>query len=223
MHHKLLPHVVVLVLAFALSASADIVFENTSTRLSFGGVDQGYSSTNEFGDQIVLADTAREVDQFSFQYFLKVNSGVSTGLEVARIRFYANDGGMVSGANSPGTMLWDSGDFSIPVSDGFVKTLPVPNIVVPDTFTWTILFGNVLPTETTGLPLYNPPTVGSDFSDFWELNGSSWELRFNRNFPVNFDASVDAIGMAVPEPSTVAMIAISGLAWLGCARSRSRR
>jgi hypothetical protein len=145
-------------------AFAEIVYDDLTTPVSASGVNQGYSSANEFGDQITLSGTGRQVNDFKFSYFLKVNSGVSTGLEIARIRFYSNNGQQVSASSfAPGTLLWDTGDFSLPVTDSLVWDKPVPNITVPSSFTWTVLFGNILPNESAGLSQYDPPTSRFEF------------------------------------------------------------
>jgi hypothetical protein len=221
MKNKLVLCVSTLAVASAVSASADIVYDNSTTRVNVGGVDQGYSSGNEFGDQIILGGSARDVTQFSFEYFLKVNSGVSTGLETARIRFYKNDGPQVNVTGfAPGTLLWDSGDFSIPVSDALAYDLAVPNITVPNTFTWTVSFGNVLGTETAGLSMYDPPTVGNGFDDYWENNGGTWELR--KNSDPSIATSFGGIVEAVPEPGTVTLGALAGAALVGYMMKRRK-
>src|SRR5882762_8762287 len=92
MKKQLVASACLVIIASASSASGATVYDNLATPVNVGGSNQSYSSINEFGDQIVLAGTSRDVTDFKFSYFLKVNSGVSTGLEIARIRFYKNDG-----------------------------------------------------------------------------------------------------------------------------------
>jgi hypothetical protein len=106
------------------------------------------------------------------------------------------------------------------MSDALVWDRTVPNVTVPDSFTWSILFGNILPTESAGLLLFDPPTIGSNFNSFWENAGGTWQLRTNANpsIPMNFGAQVSAVG--VPEPTALALVAV-GIA-LFCIGIRNR-
>ena len=194
--------------------TSSIVYDNSTTDL---GKTYGVNGT-EFGDEITLAGTDRNVNEFQFQYFL---SGNASGNETADLRFYANDGPTVSrtlpdGSTiqvpTPGTLLYDSGSFSL--SKGFqVADATGLNVTVPNNFTWTVTLNGVDSNESAGLLLYDPPTVGSSFADFWQKNNGSWNtyLFDNGATPANFAARVSA----VPEPATIAYALLAGASWLG--------
>src|SRR4051812_49303027 len=61
-----------------------IVYEDST---NYSG--QFNHSANEYGDEIILAGTARLVTQFQFEYY---GSFTPDGNESARLRFYSNTG-----------------------------------------------------------------------------------------------------------------------------------
>lgn len=151
------------ILFVAAVAQADVVYNNTTTPLN-----TRYASTAEFGDQIVLAGSNRLLTNFTFEYF-----GLNfSGDEQARFRIYRNDGA----GGAPNTSIYDSGLFNVGATAAATLSFDL-TLAVPDTFTWTVLFTGIGAGESAGLDLFSPPTVGSDFSDYWEKNGSTWELR----------------------------------------------
>ncbi|MDB6053977.1 MAG: hypothetical protein JWN25_1500 [Verrucomicrobiales bacterium] len=208
-------------LALAVSeshSSATIVFNNTTGDL---GKDFVVPTSVEVGDEIKLSTGASAIlTNFNFQYFL---TGTTTGNESARVRFYKNDGAPSSaGPNTPSTVLFDSGFFHIDPTTRLVLTFdssvgaPFP-LVVPNDFTWSIVFNNLDPAGTAGLTLYNPPSVGLDSAEYWDKSSGSWVLKSAANgSSINFAAQVQA----VPEPGTFALI---GLAGLGLAAARRFR
>ena len=125
--------------AYTVFAS-EIVYSNTTTEVlvEFQGNMVGLYPPiiEEYGDQITLGGTNRLIDDFKFAFWL-ASASVFNGDETARIRFYANDS---SGA--PGTVLYDSGAvaFTPAVGDNYI-TLSNLSVLVPDTITWTVLFG----------------------------------------------------------------------------------
>jgi hypothetical protein len=84
--------------------------------------------------------------------------------------------------------------------------------VVDDHFTWTVTFSGIDGAEEAGLQIYDPPTIGSSFKDFWQRTGGDWSLFLidNGDVPGNFSARITA----VPEPTTLALI-VAGLGALG--------
>ena len=207
--------------ALSATAYAEIVYDNSNPK-SYQG--QWFNAGVEFGDQVNLAGSSRLLTDFKVDYYL---SPAASGNEVAQIRFYANDGasnGQVNG--TPGTLLFDSGTFALSTTvdaKGFntidINLSSSGGVNVPDSFTWTILFGGIDPIEQAGVLFYNPPTVGSSYDDFWAKSADgSWALN---TFPAagrvaNFGAQVTAI----PEPGTVALAVVGGLIWLGVAARR---
>lgn len=190
-----------------------IAYDNSSTDLSNKGY--GVNGT-EFGDQITLAPgTPRTVTEFKFEYFLN-----AIGSGTAQVFFYKNDGAATQvtqgnetvTVNAPGTLLYSSPVLTLGTQ---FQTADISGISVdvPDSFTWTVKF-NVGQNDTAQLRLYDPPTVGSSFADFWQNSGGSWNtyLFDNGATPANFAARVYT---AVPEPGTIALALVAGLGWIG--------
>jgi hypothetical protein len=190
------------------SANASLVFDNSTTDL-FRRFNPG---SVEVGDEIVLAGSDRLVTNFVFQYY----GENFTGDELARVRFYINDGAPSSGAARPSTVLYDSGPFSVTATPRNtlvfdLATLAAGNpwnpgqgILVPDAFTWTVQFYN--PDNNlgyqAGVDMYDPPTVGYDYNSYWDNDPlSGWLLKTNASYNMNFGARVEA----VPEPNAVVL------------------
>ena len=205
-------------LALCLPTYAATVYDNTAanlnTRLSAGSL--------EIGDQILLAGTDRTLTSFTFQYYLQ---SPSAGDETLRLRFYRQDG--LSG--QPGSLLFDSGAFSVPTTAGssvqitdFASGVAVPlTTSLPDMFTWSVSFGGIGAGETGGVNLFGPPTIGNSVVDYWENDGANWvnkRVDFgNPLIPTDFAATVEA----VPEPSTIGLLLVGGAVVL--IRFKSRR
>jgi hypothetical protein len=205
-------------LAGATVMAQTIVFDNTDPN---NYLERFHSPGNgiEFGDEVTLAGTERILTDFSFEYF----ASALTGNETGELFFRLLDGPVIGeGAaerNTPGTILYSSGEFNI--SSGF-QTVSVSGIAipVPDTFVWSVRFDGLEGAEEAGLLFYDPPTVGSSFDDFWQITPFGWETFVANGgaIPGNFAAQIQA----VPEPSTYAFALLAGLGWLGFARYRRR-
>jgi hypothetical protein len=185
-----------------------IVYDNTN-----GDLDTRLNAGNfEIGDEIILARSERFPTSFTFQYY----GENFTGDEELRVRFYKNDGpATLSGALTPGTIIFDTGFFLIPGSprqvlifEDFVSNAVVPlTAPLPDSFTWSVQFFLGSGTPTAGVDLFSPPTVGNNYPDYWENDGSAWTLR-SGPVPIDFGARITA----VPEPrlAPVALLAVAG-------------
>lgn len=199
----------VLAFASAQTSRADLVYADTVNLTPY----VLNSSNYIVGDEIILAGTSRLATNFTFEFW---SSGLSSSATV-QIRFYLNDG--TGGA--PGTLLWDSGiDTLFTISPNLLTTNGAtlsydPEVVVPNQFTWTVQFDN-LGGGTAGVPIYTPPNVGGNFSDYWQNDGTGWLLKTNASTDMSFGASLQA---TVPEPSTLAL-ALVGAAGLLIARRR---
>lgn len=182
-----------------------VIYDNAVTPLN-----TYFASQSEFGDQITTPGGGWIADTFTFEYFASGLSGNETG----KVRFYANDGDLLSSGNTstPKTLLYESGSFklvngNIPVT---VTDLVGLNVLLPKSFTWTIEPTGVTGAEVFGLKLYNPPLVGSSFNDFWQKQGTDWVLKQVSGNVANFGAQL----IAVPEPSAVTLLALGGVALL---------
>lgn len=183
------------------SANATVVYDNSVNDLSVNF----NPGTNEVGDEIVLAGTDRYVTNFIFQYY----ATNLVGNEEVRVRFYKNDGPpSSSGPLTPGTVFYDSGFFNIGVFGATPRatlifdrsTLQEYNgndILAPDSFTWSVQFRNMGGGGSFGETLYNPPTVGQNYNDYWDNTGTAWQLKTNLSTGISFAARIEAT--AVPE------------------------
>ena len=179
------------------AAQAEIAYQNTTgdlnTLLNPG--------TFEVGDEILLAYGGGVITNFTFQYTASFSAA-----RQAQLRFYQNDGPLMSGFSSPGTMFFDSGLFSVGTGSHTLifDTDFGAGLVAPGNFTWSVQFFGLTGGDTAGLDLFNPVTVGNNYNDYWDNNGTGWTLRQDTNaipIPINFAAQVEVI----PEPSTVAL------------------
>ena len=180
--------------------------------------------TASAGNEVVLAGSAPSDYITSFQVqFSLVNSGASplsgnpTGNEQVEVSFYNNDGSLVSGYPSPGSLLWTSGFASMSAiglalfTEGSTLTYS-PGVVVPRDFTWVMTFQNVPSGESAGLGLFSEPagpSVGGNFDDAWVNSGSGWQLEeaAQGNPALQFGAVL--IARTTPQPG------ISGLSVAG--------
>lgn len=195
------------------SGLASTVFDNSDLA---NNKNRAYSPGNgvEFGDQIFLSGNERRITDFQFDYFVSANAG---GNERAELFFYQNNG---AGGTAPGTQLYRSGQFAL--DKGFQSILAQGlSVTVGNTFTWTVQFSGIDLNEQAGLLVFDPPTVGSSFDDFWVKNtDGSWStfLIDGGAVPGNFSARV----IAVPEPTTLAFAMSMGLMWIGYRTYRKR-
>lgn len=208
--------VALVMVATTFIAQAEIVYNNSTgdsnIRLNPG--------TREIGDEIVLGGSARMITDFTFQYWGENFFGDD---EEARVRFYLNDGpNSPAGPQVPSTLFYDSDWFSISetprstlIITDFITGAIVPlNGLLPESFTWTVRFRGVdaIDGESAGVDLYNPPTVGGNYLEYWENTGpGGWEYRGETNgIALNFGARISA----VPEPSMIALGLVAGMAVL---------
>jgi hypothetical protein len=197
--------------------------------------------TSQVGDQIILATDSglladRSLTYFSFEYWgaNSIHPSTFSGAIQARVEFYANDGTpttMSSGYAPPGTSFYDSGWFSVPTPTNratFVFTegslpgdFPVGGLWMPvaSNMTWTVQFRHLGAGDSMGVDIYSPPTVGQDYPDYWQNDGSGWALLTN-SVPMDFAVVMAA---TVPEPSTLALSVCGGLGLLIVARRFRRK
>jgi len=212
------------------SAQTAVVFDNSSNLIN---TTPDFSFGREYGDELALAGTARTVVGFDFAYFGNFGANQAN----FTIRFYANNGADAfpgtPTALRPGTLLWDSGAQTLFNGVNSVN-LTVPEIVVPDHFTWSVTFGGIDGSlgNQAALMLANPATVGAilpgndtlptlvgSYEDFWKkdepTDDNSWAL-YNFGFgPQDPKGNFYAKVTATPEPGVWALgITGLGLVWL---------
>jgi hypothetical protein len=187
---------------------ASPVYDNSAndlfTRFEVGGM--------EVGDEISLASPANRVTRFSFEYWGLGGgpAGAFNGGVQVILRFYKNDGPLLTNvafsARVPQTLIFKSKPFPISATDrsvlvyteeaDFTNSAAADVLLtgpLPSSFTWTVQFIGLGAGDTAGLDLYSPPTIGSSFPDYWEFNGSEWELlTYHAAPPINFGARLEA-------------------------------
>jgi hypothetical protein len=163
------------------------------------------------------------------------------GGETLTLKLYAMDGAPTSGSfgfNTPGTLLFEE---TVPIGASLSGLATFSDasgsIVLPSTIAVSLSFGGIDNGELAGPLLFDPPTVGDSFNDFWALGypnaGDPWSLFVIDDpdnpgglLPVNFgiritgdsgvlyDNLVNPLGLAlaVPEPGT--WVSMGGLALL---------
>ncbi|MFQ5495013.1 MAG: HYR domain-containing protein [Phycisphaerae bacterium] len=183
-----------LCVALALGASTapgQVVYQNND--LGTRGLDHGFG-LQEGGDQITLSGPCRDITQLE----LAIVVGALAPVDLV-VRIYANDGPVspnAADANEPGTPLFQSGVITVQAFDplGFnIFTVPVPNVTVPDTFTWTIerVDGVFL-----SLPRFGPPSIGSSSDFIWTHFPPDWSPSSQAVVSNSFYAVVTAAGGA---------------------------
>ncbi len=206
-----------------LSLGASMVRAEVVYDLSGGPGNSYYQGFKEFGDELHLT-SGGVIESFSFDYF--ANYSQSAGVT---FKIYANDGGLVSGSSTPGTLL-DARTLDVASGGGHVQIqypYDAAN-VLPSTITYTVTFSGIGggSSNRAGLILPNSdPTVGSSFNDIWQRTGpgaSDWALiqvtdQDGNPVIANFKATVTT----VPEPGTMALLALGGLGLVVLARRRS--
>lgn len=157
----------------------------------------------------------------------------STAPVTARLLFFANDGSQygAGGPVSPGTVLYDSGFFTLPVSPvgGSYQSLEASaangdwlagQLLLPRTFTWAVQFTNIdlfsdnaagLIIVTNDLPQWHSLGTNVNEYSYWQYEKTNnspalwgWTARTNTAYPNNFFGfAAQFQGELVPEPSPV--------------------
>jgi hypothetical protein len=187
----------VLLTALTPSASqADLIYDNTTT--AFTG--NWASTALQIGNEITAGGTARSVAQLEIGLWSQREPATLSTLQAF---LYANDGA----GGAPGTLLWQSAvkqNIALTGSPDLIA-FTVPNVTVPDTFTWTVQVGAATPVAAL-LPVFGPPTVGS-FVDDWFGGPGSWG-HGGAPYPLIYEARITA---AVPEFSTATLAGVLGV------------
>lgn len=158
----------------------------------------------------------------------------------ADIKFYRNDGVATNGYLSPGTLFYDTGWFDIlnPLAytsgtsnritytfgwaDLYTPGNPLvpisPGLALPSDFTVVYQFDGLTNGNQLGLPIFQPPTVGTNYGDYWLLNNTgNWELATNVAGPVAFGQRFIS---DTPEPSMLSLGTLGALLLGGLLKRR---
>ena len=188
----------------------DVVYQNVNPDW---GSFQPIESGEQIGDDVTLAGTARQVNQFQIFITNQFNQ-VYTGSFTARFFDIGSDG-------LPHNQLWQG---TIQVTDGMpmenlrTLTFAVPNVTVPDRFIWSLETNTNLPAPSAdgsdgmGLTINAPPQVGSSQDVAYFFDGTSWSTFDYHDSPPPIDpATFEAAINAVPEPASLAVLALAGI------------
>jgi hypothetical protein len=126
---------------------------------------------------------------------------------------YANNG--MGGA--PGTLLWQSAFVPDSYPGGLsLLTFDVPDVAVPNQFTWTLFYTNQNPQIPPALPTANAPTIGTYDIGWFEHSGSAWGQLATEGD--GFMAQI----VGVPEPGAGSLLS-AGVVGLWILRTWTRR
>ena len=232
-----------------LASSAGVrganLYNDTTTLVNPGYV-LNFPNNDLIGEQIWLGTgaTPMYLTNFSFEYY---DPGTSTTWPAgqstinADVRLYNNNGALVNGYASPGTIFYDSGIFGVPtayaanntssanlifslsdlqVPGNFGQALPA-NFVLPSNFTITVAFSGMTGQDAVGLPNFDPPTFGTNYGSYWYNVSGNWQLLTNSVGPVAFGAQFS--GTPTPEPTVLCLGALGGVMLTIMGRRRQRR
>jgi hypothetical protein len=217
------------ILAAATPLSADTIYDNSKNDLLI----RFNPGSFEVGDEIQLAGSARYLTNFAFEFWGENpnSSDLFTGDVQARVRFYQNDGPEFNGYAAPGSTFYDSGWFAIdqPTPRNTLRfiageALPEEGLFMPVglKMTWSVQFERAASADSVGIDIYSPVVEGASFPDYWENDGTGWQLK-NNLVPMDFAALLEASVIAVPESSTLTFSVLGGVILLfGLGRFRRR-
>lgn len=224
---------------------ADVLYQDTTNQTGINLT--GFDNNQQIGQEIWLGSVLPEyLTNFSFEYYSPDSSWSDT--VYADVRLFENNGPLTaSGYATPGTLFYDSGPVAVPnpiqyngdsASNGLVATyllsdLQFPtaggtalnsNFVLPTNFTFTVAFSGLTGAESVALPMFDPPTVGTNYNDYWYDASGTWELLTNANIPeLGFAAEFNGSPTPTPEPTVFALGALGGAMLAAFARRRQRR
>ena len=165
------------------TATEALVFDSLANGLG-NSLDSG---SLELGNQITLDGTERYPSSFALEYWgTNASQTRFVGAVTATVRFYQNDGpSLPTGEATPGTLLYNSGPINITATntgllllDEFQVSAAVPvAAALPSSFTWTISFSGLDPSDAAGLNFHGAPAVGQVSNGYWAHDKTGWTLQ----------------------------------------------
>jgi hypothetical protein len=224
-----------IILAGSVAVRGATLYQDTA--LASGQV-LNLPNNQTIGQQVWLGTLVPEyLTNFSFEYYSPY--AVYAGNVQMDVKLYQNDGALVSGYSSPGTLFYDSGNFTLTdpwvvngtnaatvifqLSDllsGNTQNLS-PTFVLPTNFTFSVTVSGMQGLDQVGLPLYGLATVGTNAGDYWYNASGNWQLLTNSQYRVAFGAQF--LGTPTPEPSVICLGACGAAVLTFMARRRQRR
>lgn len=181
-----------------------IVYDNI-----FNTSGEYFSMETEFGDEVILAGSARIFRSFELEYFAEFTQDNDHKVIV---RFYLNDGPEVApGAKAPGTLLLQTEAYNLAPGRNTISFEASDlsfdqDLILPNVFTWTIEtqgFDNT--NDSFGILLSDPVYIGNSFRDFWNVEAENGEfgprIFSDRRTAANFSQRIYASGGKAGEPN----------------------
>ncbi len=236
-----------IILASSAGVRGANLYNDTSTLVSPGYI-LNFPNNALIGEQIWLGTgaTPEYLTNFYFEYYDPGSSQTWPGGEStinADVRLYNNNGTVVNGYASPGTIFYDSGIFSVQTAFAEQGTSSAdlifnlsdlqvtgpggmalnPLLALPSNFTMTVTFSGMSGSDAVGLPSFDPPTYGTNYGDYWYDVSGNWQLLTNSVGPIAFGAQFNGQPTATPEPTVLCLGALGGVALTVMGRRRQRR
>ncbi len=177
------------------------------------------------GSEVVMAGAASfdTLTSFAFEYYSP--DATFSGAVTMNVILSANDGPLNGYGyyDTPGTSLFNSGSFTLktPQQNGYGSyatlnfDLSGSPITVPKDFTLAIDVAGLAVGDTVAVELFEQPTVGSNYGDYWWNDGTGWRLNALAGTETGFGAI-----FAVPDPASTAMLLGSALSCLALLRRK---
>jgi hypothetical protein len=226
---------VVVILGSSAAVRGAVLYQDTA---SASGQVMNLGNNQQFGQQVWLGSwVPHYLTNFSFEYYSPFTT--YSGSVQMDVRLYQNNGTLFNGYASPGSIFYDSGNFTLanPWSISGTNTATVvfqlsdllsgntvnlnPNFILPTNFTFTVSVSGLQGGDQVGLPIFGAPSVGTNSLDYWYNVGGNWQLLTNSQYNVSFGAQF--MGTPTPEPSVIYLGAMGAVALTIMIRRRQQR